>query len=160
MKTPAAWWRSCKRRTPGWYLFRTRRHQRAGTEWGYVGKSRHLAARRRDHEGTGAWGHQAKPWIDLVVYYKAIRLPWWLGWNWALGPIEALIIFSLRPRYNSQLNPRPSKVGPRKQLEQRQYRDTYGNGQGTLLRLTVDYVIRAGAIVMIVGGIAGWLVTK
>lgn len=159
MKTPAAWWRSCKRRRPGIYVFRTRRHRRAGTEWGYAGKSRNLDARRRDHEGTGAWGHAAKPWIDLVTAYYALRLPWWLGWNWVLAPLEALTILLLRPRYNWQLNPRRTKVGPIGQAAQRQERDFYGNTPTALSRAT-DIAVRVTAAALILGGLAGWLVVR
>lgn len=159
MRTPAAWWHSCKRRKPGIYVFRTRRHRAAGTEWGYAGKSRNLAARKRDHEGTGAWGHAAKPWMDLVVWYGALRLPWWLGWPWVLGPLEALTIALLRPRYNTQLNPRRSKVGPRTQAVQRQQRDRLGNAPTALSRAT-DIAVRGLAAVLILGGLAGWLVSR
>jgi hypothetical protein len=159
MRTPAAWWRSCKRRRPGIYVFRTRRHRAAGTEWGYVGKSRNLAARKRDHEGTGAWGSSPKAWIDLVASYWALRLPWWLGWNWVLGPLEALTILALRPRYNWQLNPRRSKVGPRGQAIQRLQRDMYGNTPTTLSRVT-DIAVRARRAVLILGGLAGWLAVR
>lgn len=158
MKTPTAWWRSCKRRKPGIYVFRTRRHRAAGTEWGYVGKSRNLAARRRDHEGTGAWGAAAKPWIDLVSGYYALRLPWWLGWTWVLSPLEAATVLLLRPRYNWQLNPRRSKVGPRGQVEQRQERNFYGNGPTAVSRF-VD-VIPSVVAVLILGGVAGWLLAR
>lgn len=159
MRALSRWWRSCKRRKPGIYVFRTRRHRASGTEWGYVGKSRNLAARRRDHEGTGAWGAAAKPWIDLVTSYRALRLPWWLGWGWVLSPLEAATIVILRPRYNWLLNPRRSKVGPQRQAEQRRERELYGGGPTVVSRIT-DVAVRVLAAALVLGGLAGWLVVR
>jgi hypothetical protein len=169
MKTPAAWWRSAKRRQPGVYAYRTRQHLfPMRTEWGYVGKSKHLPSRDRDHRGTGAWGHKAKDWMDLTVYRKTIRLPWWLGWDWILLPLETLVILILRPRYNWAKNPRPGKVGPREQAQQRFRRDALAaTGEVPMaLRVGVELVrirhilVRAGGLALILVGLFGWAVTR
>ena len=115
-----------RRRTPGVYWYRTYRHQRRGTEWGYVGKSNHLARRADCHEGrcTRHPGcHGGKPWSDLVVSYGCLRLPWWLGWQPVTLSLETLIIGVLRPRYNWQKNPRRTKIPPSVQKRQRAVRD-------------------------------------
>lgn len=99
---------------------------RRGTEWGYAGKSNHLALRRACHEGR-CTRHAAcapgKPWADLIVSYRALRLPWWLGWQWVTLSIETILITILRPRYNWQKNPRRNKVPQRVQVMQRAARD-------------------------------------
>lgn len=118
--------RKARRRHPGIYVFRTRRHLRRGTEWGYVGKSNHLALRRACHEGTCKRHPQCvdgKPWADLIVSYRAFELPWWLGWQWVTLSLETAVIAVLRPRYNWQKNPRWGKVPPRIQVVQRAARD-------------------------------------
>lgn len=114
-----------KRRKPGVYWYVTRRHLApAFTEIGYVGKSRHLPLRDLCHAGRcGHRAHLAKPWFDLVVRRRAIRLPWWLGWDWITLSLETLVILALRPRYNWQKNPWPGKVGPIGQKQQRADRD-------------------------------------
>jgi hypothetical protein len=147
MRTPAAWWRSVKRRKPGIYAYRTRKHLRPGTEWGYVGKSRHLPSRDADHHGRGRYGHAAKPWIDLKVRRYALELPWWLGWDWLTLSLETLAILVLRPRYNWAKNPRRSKVGPRQQIQQRWVRDTVP----TAVRAHVERQHVTGRALQVVG---------
>lgn len=162
MRTPAAWLRSCKRRTPGWYLFRTRRHRGYGVEFGYLGKSTSLAARKRDHEGTGQWGQEAKPWMDLFHSYHKLTVPWWLGWDWILAPVEVMAIWVLRPRYNDQLNPRRNKVRKREQVIQRAVRDRYGNapaGMSAIRSMGSPVLVVLGGLIVL-AGIAGWLITR
>lgn len=154
--------RKARRRTPGIYLYRTRRHQRRGTEWGYVGKSNHLNLRADCHEGR-CTRHPAcaggKPWADLIVWRGQLRLPWWLGWQWITLSLETIVILVLRPRYNSQKNPRRSKVPARVQQIQREARDRYHVfGQSTWHPM--DAVVRVTATVMILAGLCGWLLTR
>jgi len=153
-----------RRRSPGIYWYRTRRHLRRGTEWGYVGKSNHLALRADCHEGR-CTRHPAcaggKPWSDLIVRRRSLELPWWLGWQWVTLSLETGLIFALRPRYNWQKNPRRSKVPYRIQQMERAARESarrWGDiehephGVSTLITLT--------AIAMIVAGIVGTLATR
>ena len=159
MRTPAAWLRSCKRRKPGIYAYRTRKHLRPGTEWGYVGKSRHLPSRDADHHGRGRYGQEAKPWIDLVLYRRTVELPWWLGWDWLTLSLETLAILALRPRYNWAKNPWPGKVGPREQVRQRWQRDN----TPAVLRARIEreritsLVVRVVGVAIIVTGVGGYL---
>jgi hypothetical protein len=142
-----------RRRHPGFYVYRTQRHLARGTEWGYAGKSNHLARRKIQHE--------TKEWADLVVWYKAFELPWWLGWQWVTLSLETLVIFALRPRYNWQKNPRLSKVGPIGQKAQRAERDRRRLA-GTYIERRYDatFLIRFTAIAMILIGITGWAFTR
>ncbi|MBW8792276.1 MAG: hypothetical protein JF597_01330 [Streptomyces sp.] len=158
-----SWWRGCKRRKPGVYLARTEKHRRAGRyENGYVGKSRHLALRQTCHEGTCR--HQscaAKPWMDLAPRWHALRLPWWLGWGWILGPLEVAAIVLLMPRYNAQHNRRnPRRVPISLQHRQRAYRDAgmYRGGRRLSPRW-VDAGVRVAGLVCVLGGAAGWIIT-
>lgn len=142
-----------RRRHPGVYVFRTRRHFGWGTEVGYVGKSNHLALRKLQHAD--------KPWADLVIGYHALRLPWWLGWQWITLSIETIVIVILRPRYNWQKNPRRSKVGPRDQMLQRAARDRSRrlDLDNVSAHLT-DLVFRFGGAAVIVTGLLGWFITR
>jgi len=153
-----------RRRSPGIYWYRTRRHLKRGTEWGYVGKSNHLDLRADCHEGR-CTRHPAcaggKPWSDLIVRRRSLELPWWLGWQWVTLSLETGLIFALRPRYNIQKNPRRSKVPYRIQQVQRAAREgarRWGDiehephGMNILIALT--------AIAMIVVGIVGTLTTR
>lgn len=114
-----------RRRKPGVYWYVTRRHRHpTRTEVGYVGKSRHLELRGKCHEGKCRHrAHVAKPWMDLKVRKRELRLPWWLGWDWITLSLETLLILVLTPRYNWQKNPNPFKVGPLQQIAQRAERD-------------------------------------
>lgn len=161
MKTPAAWLRSAKRREPGIYAYRTWRHHRpTKTEWGYVGKSRHLAARDRQHKGTDLrYKTPAKPWADLIVNRYVIRLPWWLGWDWITLSLETVAILALRPRYNDQKNPRPGKVRSREQKAQRYERDhrTAGYTARVQVQRFLDITVRLIGVIIILVGIGGYL---
>jgi hypothetical protein len=162
VRTPAAWWRSCKRRQPGIYAYRTRRHLRPATEWGYVGKSRHLPSRHLDHLGQGRYGHAAKPWADLIVARYTLTLPWWLGWDWLTLSLETLAILVLRPRYNWAKNPRLSKVGPVHQARQRETRDRNLDGCRAAIeaaRLGTLVIRWAGALTILIG-LGGYLWTR
>jgi excinuclease UvrABC nuclease subunit len=162
VRTPAAHLRSLKRRRPGVYAYRTRRHLGAGTEWGYVGKARNLATRDKCHHGTCHHHCVIKPWMDLEVRRYAIRLPWWLGFDFITLSLETLVILALQPRYNWQKNPRRSKVGPRGQATQRLERDLRPASYRARVqaqRLT-NIAVRTLAVVIIFGGIGGYLWTR
>jgi hypothetical protein len=154
-----------RRRSPGIYWYRTRRHLKRGTEWGYVGKSNHLGLRADCHEGR-CTRHPAcaggKPWSDLIVRRRQLQLPWWLGWQWITLSLETCLITLLRPRYNVQKNARRSKVPAGMQIMQREQRNQAAtSGAPIYLRPSyVDLAIRAAAILMIVTGIVGALATR
>jgi len=157
------WLARLKRRTPGIYAYRTRRHDNPfRTQWGYVGESWHLDARDRDHAGTGRFNVAQKPWYDLVVRRYTLRLPWWLGWKWVIRSLETLAILLLNPRYNWKKNPRKSKAGPRLQAIERSVRDQLDPGYQAQIKVrrVLDIVIRAGATLMIIIGIGGYLWTR
>ena len=152
-----------RRRKPGLYAYRTRRHMRRGTEWGYAGMSTNLPLRYHCHQGTCA--HVTcteKPWYDLKAAYFELRLPWWLGWKWFLLSIETVMIVTLRPRYNVQKNPRRSKVSRNAQVIQRAMRNRFSlSGQAPRLRLSpLDLFIRTTAVLLIIGGPLGYLLTR
>jgi len=159
MRTPAAYLRSLKRRRPGVYAYRTRRHHTPWrTEWGYVGKSRNLDTRDRCHHGTCHHPCAPKHWLDLEVRRYALRLPWWLGFDFITLSLETLAILVLRPRYNWQKNPRRDKVGPREQRVQRQTRDAMP--ATCRARIRVARYLPVLGIVMILIGIGGYLWTR
>jgi hypothetical protein len=120
--------RKWKRRRPGIYLVRTRKHLHPWRrENGYVGESVDVVAREKDHRGTGRYGHKAKCWSDLEPTWHVLRLPWWLGWKWLLRPLETLAILLLAPRYNEAKNRwNPRRVSIYSQQAQRRARDTGG----------------------------------
>jgi hypothetical protein len=152
-----------KRRRPGVYVFRTRRHlDPVRSEWGYVGKARNLATRRGCHYGTCHHHCEPKPWLDLVTAYYRIPLPWWLGFDWITLSLETLVIAALRPRYNWQKNPRRSKVGPRGQREQRAQRDLQPQSYRRAVRLTrfTNLAFRTAGVIIIMIGIGGYLWTR
>lgn len=150
------WWRKVRRRKPGIYLYVTQKHLRPWRkEAGYVGKSNRLDLRDAQH--------QPKPWYDLVVRrVTLIRLPWWLGWDWVLLPLETIAILLLLPRYNWQKNPRPGKVGPRDQALQRAARDLAPAGYRRRVQLSkvMDYVVQVAGVLIVLTGIGGWLWTR
>lgn len=155
MRTPATYLRSLKRRRPGVYAYRTRRHLGSGTEWGYVGKARNLATRDKCHHGTCHHHCVIKPWMDLEVRRYTIRLPWWLGFDWITLSLETLVILALQPRYNWQKNPRKDKVGPRTQVAQRMVRDLAPARERASFR--VDRLVQFAGLVIIAVGIGGYL---
>lgn len=151
-----------KRRKPGVYLYRTFRHMRPGTEWGYAGKSRNLDARALCHAGTC---HHVdcleKFWHDLIVFRWTLRLPWWLGWDWITLSLETLLILVTGPRYNWQKNPWSHKVGPRGQAQQRAQRDLYPRVQSAYRKTTLAYnLISMFGIIIILVGIGGYVWTR
>jgi len=151
-------------RHPGLYLYRTRRHMRPGTEWGYAGKSRNLELRGDCHEGRctrhpGCAG--GKPWSDLVVRRHTWELPWWLGFDWITLTLETLLIWIVRPRYNIQKNPRRSKVKSYAQQMQRRAREISPNRQDSWQSWSLTYALvkYAGALIALIG-LGGWLWTR
>ena len=117
-----------RRRRPGIYLVRTRKHAGRTRENGYVGLSNNVSMRRLDHLGQGRYGHTAKPWTDLDPVWHVLKLPWWLGFRWTLAPIEYVAIRVLLPRYNVTHNlGNPRRVPPAKQRAQRAQRDAHGH---------------------------------
>lgn len=162
MRSPAKWWRSIKRRKPGVYVYRTRRHLAPWrTEWGYAGKSRNLNIRHTCHAGTCGLhqGCKQKPWFDLITRRYTIRLPWWLGWDWITLSMETLLIWLLRPRYNIQKNPSRHKVAVRIQQVQRQVRLSQPATYRAKVMLTqaASVAIIFTAISMVLIGIGGYL---
>ena len=178
MRTIKKW----KRRKPGVYAWRTdRHHNRARREWGYVGESVNIGMRDRCHLGT--CGHRpavqqitgggtltsgrgcvAKPWTDLrPVRYTIIRLPWWLGFKWALRPLETLVILLLAPRYNWQKNAwNPRRIGPIQQAAERADRDGAGpayHARGRAARL-LNLAYRGTGRLCILAGLTGYLATR
>jgi hypothetical protein len=155
--------RKARRRKPGIYAYRTRKHLRRGTEWGYAGMSTSLPNRYRCHAGT--CHHQGcieKPWYDLKTAYFELRLPWWLGWKWFLLTLETIVIFIARPRYNDQKNPRRSKVRPREQKVQRAIRDVRrmrGLPDARRGRF-VDALVIGTSTALMLAGLFGWLFTR
>ena len=123
------WLRKCRRRRPGIYLVRTRKHGARPIfslrENGYVGESVNTGLRWQDHLGRGRHGNAAKNWSDLdPVFTVVIRLPWWLGWKWVLRPLETLVILWKRPRYNVSKNRwNPRRIPPYVAAVQRRQRD-------------------------------------
>lgn len=137
-----SWWRKCKRRKGGVYVWRTRKHASpTRREWGYVGETNSFGRRERDHKGRTAYARSdgtvqattEKPWMDLdAKMYRVIRLPWWLCWKWVLRPLETLVILLLWPRYNVAKNRwNPRRVPLSGQAAQRRVRDA-GGGQYAL----------------------------
>lgn len=157
--------RKARRRKPGIYAYRTRKHMRRGVEWGYIGMSTNLPMRFECHAGT-CRRHSLcteKPWYDLKVHYFELRLPWWLGWKWLLLSLETLALLAVGgTRYNWQKNPRKSKVPPSAQLMQRAMRDRFAlAGQEPPLRASVtDLAVRTIAALLIIAAPVGYLLTR
>lgn len=150
-----------RRRRPGLYAYRTRKHLRRGTEWGYAGYSTNLPLRYRCHQGTCTHVNCAeKPWYDLKAVYVELRLPWWLGWHWLLKSIETVMIVALRPRYNTQKNPRRGKVRPAQQQVQRSVRNLRRSLPATPEAPLIDMTIRIVAAALIIAGPVGWYLTR
>jgi hypothetical protein len=159
------WWRKCKRRDGGVYLWRTRKHAKPWRrENGYVGESVSFKARKDDHLGKGRYGHVAKDWTDLdPVMHRVIPLPWWLCWKWVLRPLETLVIVLTWPRYNDAKNRwNPRRVPLSVQKRQRAARDA----AGLAYRARVQ-VARGGRIVVqvlgvccILAGVVGVVVSR
>ncbi len=100
--------RKWRRRRPGVYAYRARKHNRTWRHWAYVGESFNPKLRDKCHAGRCVHGKRECPeqnWYDLdPVQYVIISLPWWLGWKWILKPLETLVILTLWPRYNVSKN--------------------------------------------------------
>lgn len=150
--------RKARRRKPGIYVYRTFRHMRPGTEWGYGGMSTNLPLRAKCHAGTCVHARcLEKPWYDLKSWYWELPLPWWLGWKWLLLTLETIMLVLLWPRYNVQNNPRPNKVGPYQQKIQRAARDRVRAGTPPVVTgvpAMAPIVWRLTGAVLIVSGLA------
>lgn len=156
--------RKARRRKPGIYAYRTRKHLRRGTEWGYVGMSNSLPRRYRCHAGTCHHvGCTEKPWYDLKTAYLELRLPWWLGWKWFLSSVETIVILIARPRYNVQKNLRRGKVAVNGQRAQRSIRDrrrAAGLPDVHSGRAALDVAVITLSTVLMLAGLFGWLFTR
>jgi len=159
-----SWLARVKRRRPGVYAYRTRRHYAPlRKEWGYVGKSRDLVMRDRCH--AGACGRHKtcvqKPWYDLVAYRITIQLPWWLGWDWLTLSLETGLIWLLRPRYNIAKNPWPHLNRMRQTLE-RMERETAPPGYRAMVAMGpwITWATRIIALALIAAGVGGYLWTR
>jgi hypothetical protein len=165
--------RRWKRRKPGVYAYRTRRHtDPRRTEWGYIGKARNLDARGECHAGKcrhdgchRRWqenGIVGAPWYDLVVRRYTIELPWWLGFDWITLSLESILIAILRPRYNDQKNSRRSKVRRIKQVRQRRERDAWTEGYRFKVAASrlITRAIQIVGVLLIIVGIGGYLWTR
>lgn len=156
MKTVKKW----KRRRPGIYLARTRKHLRPlRRENGYVGRSVNVPLRIRQHMGQDR-RHMAKPWSDLDPQWWVLRVPWWLGWKWVLAPLELTAILLLLPRYNHQFNlANPRRIRLTTQAAQRAERN--GAGRAYHVRAVLaQYVWRAAGLVFILAGLCGYALTR
>jgi len=148
----------------GIYLYRTRRHMRPGTEWGYAGKSRNMRLRDQCHRGEctrhpGCAG--GKPWSDLVIRRHTLELPWWLGFDWITLSLETALILVTRPRYNIQKNPRWNKVPKGLQLAQRRARELCPSKQESWQDWSFTYaMVKWAGAAMIVAGLAGTWFTR
>lgn len=147
-----------RRRRPGIYLVRTRKHAGRTRENGYVGLSNNVSMRRLDHLGQGRYGHAAKPWTDLDPVWHVLKLPWWLGFRWTLAPLEYVAIRVLLPRYNVTHNlGNPRRVTPAMQRAQRAQRDL-----GTihlyrrLFAWRPSFVQVLGIVAILAGAIGTW----
>ena len=147
-----SWLDRARRRRPGIYLVRTRKHRHPSRrENGYVGLSNNLEMRRADHLGTGRYGVAAKHWTDLDPVWHWLRLPWWLGWRWCLAPLEYVAIRALLPRYNVIHNlGNPRRVSPARQRLERQARDGHRPSAITARTLAAsDLLLRATGSLLI-----------
>lgn len=150
-----------RRRQPGIYLVRTRKHAGRTRENGYVGLSNHWEMRKRDHLGQGRYGHAAKPWTDLDPVWHVLRLPWWLGFRWTLAPLEFVAIKVLMPRYNGTHNrANPRRVSPARQRAQRLQRDAHGHAFiGARIIAWRPSFIQVLGVLVILAGAVGTLLT-
>jgi hypothetical protein len=170
------WVAKCQRRRGGVYLWRVDHHlNRARRVNGYVGETVSFYFRARQHMGASNYPINGKrtaaavrvpsqPWSDLnPVCHKVIKLPWWLCWKWVLRPLETLVIVCTWPIYNdakNRWNPRRVPKGIAK--AQRATRD--GSGLNYSARVAVQHAarwsIRAAGLILILGGLVGWAVTR
>lgn len=178
------WIKKCRRRRGGVYLVRMDHHRnRARRVNGYVGETVSFYLRQRQHLGVSRFDPvtgqvvkgstkgmamvkiPAQPWSDLnPVWYKVVKLPWWLCWKWALRPLETLVILLTWPVYNDAKNRwNPRRITKSLAAAQRAARET-GRGVAYTTRVTVAHGTRiavqvAGALAVLVGTY-GWIVTR
>lgn len=126
-------------RPPRWtmpgavYVYRTRKPGAIlglpllGRHFAYVGQSRNLKARHREHlEGGGRYNCTPKPWADLdpkrYILFRMKHCP-----QWALDLVEWLVIQLLLPVYNDKMNrANPRRIPARVATRQRAQRDLRG----------------------------------
>jgi hypothetical protein len=153
-----------KRRRPGIYLFRTDKHLAPGRrENGYVRLSNNVDMRERCHRGKCSHkGHEIKPWmVGLRARRHTLRLPWWLGFRWALEPLETLAILLLAPRYNhakNLWNPRRVPLSTQRAQAMERQRETGRlafKRQVTALGYAALRV--AGLLLIITGAVGAWI---
>jgi hypothetical protein len=144
-----------RRRRPGIYLVRTRKHAGRTRENGYVGLSNSWELRKRDHLGQGRYGNAAKPWTDLDPVWHVLKLPWWLGFRWTLAPLEFVAIKVLMPRYNVTHN----RANPRRVPLQTQRLQRLARDQGRVrthsrvLAWRPSFVQMVGVIIILAGAV-------
>jgi hypothetical protein len=177
------WYRKCKRRRGGVYLWRVDHHlNRARRVTGYVGETVSFFFRAKQHMGVSRFDPvtgqavkgrgpgvpmvkvPAQPWSDLnPVMYKVIKLPWWLCWKWVLRPLETLVILCTWPVYNDAKNHwNPRRIPKGLAQAQRATRDA-----GSLTYVikaksqhALGWVIRAAGVLVMLTGVIGYVVTR
>jgi hypothetical protein len=170
------WVRKCRRRRGGVYLWRVDHHlNRSRRVNGYVGETVSFYFRARQHMGSSnftADGRRAttavkvpsQPWSDLnPVCHKVIKLPWWLCWKWVLRPLETLVVLATWPVYNDAKNHwNPRRVPKGLARAQRSNRDMGGLHYSAQVAVqhAARWSIRAVGLVLILGGLVGWAVTR
>jgi hypothetical protein len=174
----ARWYRKVKRRRGGVYLWRVDHHlNRARRVTGYVGETVSFYLRGRQHMGisrfdpvtgqvarTGLVKVPAQPWTDLnPVCHKVIRLPWWLCWKWVLRPLETLVILCTWPIYNDAKNHwNPRRIPKSIAKAQRATRDAGGltYRSRVVVAHAGRWLVQAAGVLLIIGGFAGWVMTR
>lgn len=171
------WGEKVRRRKGGVYLWRVDHHlNRARRVNGYVGETVSFYFRAKQHMGTSNYAFTggkrttvaarvpAQAWSDLnPVCRKVIKLPWWLCWKWVLRPLETLVIVCTWPIYNdakNHWNPRRIPKGIAK--AQRAARDGYGAPYALKVHAqhAGRWLFRAAGLVLILGGLVGYAVTR
>lgn len=157
------WYRKCRRRRGGVYLWRVDHHRnRARRVNGYVGETVSFYFRAKQHMGSSNFRADgvrviapvsvpAQPWSDLnPKMYKVIKLPWWLCWKWVLRPLETLVILCTWPVYNDAKNRwNPRRITKDLAKMQRRTRDTMrSHGMAYPARVWTAHLVRHAVILV------------
>jgi hypothetical protein len=171
------WGRKVRRRRGGVYLVRVDHHlNRARRVNGYVGETVSHHLRKRQHLGvsrfdpatgmavrTGFVKVPSQPWTDLNPVWHTINLPWWLCWKWVLRPLETIVILCTWPVYNDAKNHwNPRRIPKSIAKAQRHARDMGGMTQSFRVGVAhaARFLVRAAGVVLVLGGLVGWAVTR